>query len=100
VLAMLAKEPSHGYELRARLRQALGPLGDAMLPALAGAILGIAGGIALFAALGGDETANPPVWQLVAVAPATVLAVVALTAIHARFGARRPAAEILQAELV
>ena len=30
VLAMLAKEPSHGYELRARLRQALGPLGDTM----------------------------------------------------------------------
>ena len=30
VLAMLAKEPSHGYQLRARLRQALGPLGDAM----------------------------------------------------------------------
>src|SRR5271165_4492441 len=27
---MLAKEPSHGYQLRARLRQALGPLGDAM----------------------------------------------------------------------
>ena len=32
VLAMLAKEPSHGYELRARLGQALGPLGDAMNP--------------------------------------------------------------------
>ena len=30
VLAMLAMEPSHGYELRARLRQALGPLGEAM----------------------------------------------------------------------
>lgn len=30
VLAMLAKEPSHGYELRGRLRDALGPLGDAM----------------------------------------------------------------------
>jgi DNA-binding PadR family transcriptional regulator len=30
VLAMLAKEPSHGYQLRARLRQVLGPLGDAM----------------------------------------------------------------------
>src|SRR5580704_5108599 len=30
LLAMLAKEPSHGYELRARLREALGPLGDAM----------------------------------------------------------------------
>jgi DNA-binding PadR family transcriptional regulator len=30
LLAMLAKEPSYGYELRARLRDALGPLGDAM----------------------------------------------------------------------
>ena len=30
MLAMLAKEPSHGYELRSRLQQALGPLGDAM----------------------------------------------------------------------
>jgi DNA-binding PadR family transcriptional regulator len=30
VLALLAKEPSHGYELRGRLRDALGPLGDAM----------------------------------------------------------------------
>jgi DNA-binding PadR family transcriptional regulator len=30
LLAMLAKEPSYGYELRARLRQALGPLGEAL----------------------------------------------------------------------
>lgn len=30
VLAMLAKEPSHGYELRARLDRALGPLGEDM----------------------------------------------------------------------
>ncbi len=30
VLALLAKEPSYGYQLRARLRQALGPLGEAM----------------------------------------------------------------------
>jgi DNA-binding PadR family transcriptional regulator len=30
VLALLAKEPSHGYELRARLRQALGAVGDAL----------------------------------------------------------------------
>ena len=30
VLALLAKEPAHGYQLRARLRQALGPLGDQM----------------------------------------------------------------------
>ncbi len=28
VLAMLAKEPSQGYQLRARLDQALGPIGD------------------------------------------------------------------------
>jgi DNA-binding PadR family transcriptional regulator len=30
VLAMLAKEPSHGYQLRTRLRDALGPLGGEM----------------------------------------------------------------------
>jgi DNA-binding PadR family transcriptional regulator len=30
MLAMLAKEPSYGYELRARIREALGPLGEAM----------------------------------------------------------------------
>jgi DNA-binding PadR family transcriptional regulator len=30
VLALLAKEPSHGYELRGRLQDALGPLGEAM----------------------------------------------------------------------
>lgn len=30
LLAMLAKEPSYGYQLRARLRDALGPLGEAM----------------------------------------------------------------------
>jgi DNA-binding PadR family transcriptional regulator len=30
VLAMLAKEPSHGYQLRTRLQEALGPAGDAM----------------------------------------------------------------------
>src|SRR5271154_6110740 len=30
VLAMLAKEPSQGYQLRARLNAALGPLGEAL----------------------------------------------------------------------
>jgi ABC-type lipoprotein release transport system permease subunit len=70
-----------------------------VLPALAGAILGIAGGLALFAAVSGDETANPPLWQLLAVVPVTVLVVAALTTIPARLSARRPAAEILQAEL-
>jgi len=70
-----------------------------VLPALVGAALGIAGGLALFAAIGGDETANPPLWQLLAVAPMTVFVVAALTTIPARLGARRPTAEILQAEL-
>jgi DNA-binding PadR family transcriptional regulator len=32
VLAMLAKEPSHGYELRGRLQNALGPVGEALNP--------------------------------------------------------------------
>jgi DNA-binding PadR family transcriptional regulator len=30
ILAMLAKEPSQGYQLRARLNDALGPLGEAL----------------------------------------------------------------------
>jgi ABC-type lipoprotein release transport system permease subunit len=70
-----------------------------VLPALAGAVLGIAGGLALFAAVGGDETADPAIWQLLAVVPVTVIVVAALTTIPARLGARRPTAEILQAEL-
>ena len=68
-----------------------------VLPALAGAILGIPGGIALFAAVG-DSTTSPPLWQLLAVPPATVLVVAALTAVPARISARRPTAEILQSE--
>jgi DNA-binding PadR family transcriptional regulator len=30
VLALLAKEPAHGYQLRSRLRATLGPLGDTL----------------------------------------------------------------------
>jgi ABC-type lipoprotein release transport system permease subunit len=70
-----------------------------VLPALAGAILGIPGGLALFGAVS-DETANAPLWQLLAVVLVTVLVVAALTTIPARLGARRPAAVTLQAELV
>lgn len=32
MLALLAKEPSHGYQIRARLQDALGPLGEALNP--------------------------------------------------------------------
>jgi putative ABC transport system permease protein len=72
-----------------------------VLPALVGAVLGIAGGLGLFAATGGggDGVTGPPLWQLLAVVPGTVLVVAALTTIPARLGARRPTAEILQAEL-
>jgi putative ABC transport system permease protein len=70
-----------------------------VLPALVGAVLGIPGGLALFAALGGGDGVNgPPVWQLLAVVPVTVLVVAVLTTIPARLGARRPVAEILQSE--
>jgi putative ABC transport system permease protein len=72
-----------------------------VLPALVGAALGIAGGIGLFAASGGggDGVTGPPLWQLLAVVPVTMLVVAALTTIPARLGARRPAAQVLQAEL-
>jgi ABC-type lipoprotein release transport system permease subunit len=69
-----------------------------VLPALIGAILGIPGGIALFAAVG-DSTTVPPLWQLLAVVVGTVLVAAALTAVPARIGGRRPVAEILQSEL-
>jgi FtsX-like permease family len=70
-----------------------------VLPALAGAALGIPGGIALFAAVSDTDTIAPPLWQLLAVVPATILVIATLTAIPARVSARRPAGEILQAEL-
>ena len=69
-----------------------------VLPALAGAILGIPGGIGLVAAVDPDSTTLPPVWQLLAVVLGTVVVIAALTAIPARIGARRPAAEILLSE--
>jgi putative ABC transport system permease protein len=69
------------------------------LPALAGAIIGIPGGIGLFAlASQGGSTRTPPVWWLIAVVLGTVIAVVGLTTVPARIGARRPAAEVLQSE--
>ena len=70
-----------------------------VLPTLAGAALGVPAGLALFGALSGDEIGHPPTWQLIAVVAVTVLVVAALTTIPARLGARRPAAETLQAEL-
>jgi ABC-type lipoprotein release transport system permease subunit len=77
-----------------------------VLPALAGAVLGVfPGGFVLFAAInaitGGDRdrATLPSLWQLLAVVAGTVIVVAALTAIPARLGGRRPVTETLQAEL-
>jgi putative ABC transport system permease protein len=70
-----------------------------VLPALAGAIFGLPIGVALAEALDDDPVTIPPLWQLLAVVLGSVLVITALTAIPARISARRPAAEILQAEL-
>jgi putative ABC transport system permease protein len=70
-----------------------------VLPALAGALLGIPGGLGLVALVDPDGVTVPPLWQLLAVVPGTVLVIAALTAIPARIGARRPAAEVLRSEL-
>jgi putative ABC transport system permease protein len=67
-----------------------------LLPAFAGAGLGIAGGLALWAAIGDEH--DPTYWQLLAVVPVTVLVVAALTAVPARLAARRPVTETLRAE--
>ena len=59
VLALLAKEPSHGYELRGRLRQALGPLGDAMNDGQIYVILGRLEKAGLVACRAGRRAAGP-----------------------------------------
>ena len=69
-----------------------------VLPAAAGAILGIPGGFALFAVANqGGSASQPPAWWLLAVVLGTVIAVAALTSVPARAGARQPVAGILQA---
>jgi ABC-type lipoprotein release transport system permease subunit len=70
-----------------------------VLPALTGVVLGIPGGLVLWSALSNDEAANPPWWQLLAVAAGAVLVVAGITSVPARVAARRPTAPILQAEL-
>jgi ABC-type lipoprotein release transport system permease subunit len=68
-------------------------------PALAGALLGIPGGIGLYAAANnGGSTTVPPAWWLAVMVLATVAVVTVLTVIPARIATRRPVAEILQAE--
>jgi ABC-type lipoprotein release transport system permease subunit len=70
-----------------------------VVPALAGAVLGIPGGIALLAVVDPEGATVAPLWQLLAVVALTVLVIAGLSAIPALASARRPAAEILQSEL-
>ena len=69
-------------------------------PALLGALLGIPGGIAIFdgARSGGGTTTLPSALWLVAMVILTLLVIAGLTAAPTRIGARRPVAEVLQAE--
>ena len=70
-----------------------------VLPALAGALLGIPGGIGLYASVKhGGTMAYPSIGWLIAVVVGTLVVVAGLTAVPARVAGRRPVAEILQAE--
>jgi ABC-type lipoprotein release transport system permease subunit len=70
-----------------------------LLPALAGALLGIPAGTELYAAVqGAGPRGTPPAWWLLAMVLGMLLAAAGLTAIPARAAVRRPTAEILQAE--
>jgi putative ABC transport system permease protein len=70
-----------------------------VLPALAGAIVGIPAGLELFAAVTPDHAPTPSAWWLLATVAGTVVVVTALTAIPARASARRPVAAVLRSEL-
>jgi len=69
-----------------------------VLPALAGAVLGIPAGMALFSGISPDDAPAPPLWALVAVVPATAVAIAVLTSIPARLAARQPVAEALDVD--
>ena len=65
VLAMLAKEPSHGYELRARLARALGPVAEGISCVPSGALPAVTTPPAGFVIIGGGKTAMDAVcWLL------------------------------------
>jgi ABC-type antimicrobial peptide transport system permease subunit len=72
-----------------------------LLPAVVGVILGIPGGIGLYAAVSNNSgsTVTPPVSWLIAVVLGSLIVVGGLTAIPARIAARRPVAPVLQSEL-
>jgi ABC-type lipoprotein release transport system permease subunit len=71
-----------------------------LISAIPGAILGLPLGIELVAAVShGTTTTVPSAWSLIAILLGTLLTIAALTAVPAWIQARRPVAQILQAEL-
>ena len=70
-----------------------------LLPAIAGALAGIAGGYGLFTAANqGANASQPPAWWLITAVLGTLISVAGLTAVSARLAARLPIAETLQAD--
>jgi putative ABC transport system permease protein len=70
-----------------------------LLPTLLGALLGIPGGIGIYdAAKNGGATTIPSALWLGVMVGATLLVIAILTAVPTRIGARRPVADVLQAE--
>jgi ABC-type antimicrobial peptide transport system permease subunit len=72
-----------------------------VMPARAGALLGIPGGIGLFMSVSkdGGPVTIPPAWWLIATILGIMAAVAVLTVVPAWLGIRQPVAEALQAEL-
>jgi putative ABC transport system permease protein len=68
------------------------------VPALAGAVLGIPAGAALFAILSGPGSVTPSAWWLAVVVLAAVAAVAVLTFIPSRVAGRAGPAPVLMAE--
>ncbi|WP_030915672.1 FtsX-like permease family protein [Streptosporangium amethystogenes] len=69
-----------------------------LLPALAGAVIGVPLGIGLLSLFAARNAAEPPSSWLLGAALATLLATAALTALPARLAARRSVAQTLSAE--
>jgi putative ABC transport system permease protein len=72
-----------------------------VLPALAGALLGIPGGIGLYTVVNkdGGPVTIPPLWWLLATVLGVAAVVAVITAVPAWLGTRRPAGEVLRSEL-